>query len=922
MANEAETPKSSPFKFLDPYGPDDIEMFFGRDEDVAKLYTKLYASPITVLYGESGAGKTSLIQCGLRKRIPLYDMLFVFVRVANNPESALRLALFKAAPQIPDDGLDLGDYLRLVIRRSRQTVLLVFDQFEEFLLFQRDKNIRHRFATQLDGWLEEGLNLRLLFAIRQEFLAQLTDLEKDLPGLYDNRLWLRRMDPEQAKEAITGPCQKAGVGIDDGLVRSLLDALNSNGQGIDLPTLQVVLDRLYRQALANSDSTPVLSEKAYQDLGQIHSILSQFLDERIAELGKQGEVAMQLLKTLVTPEATRRSATQQDIARWLDRHFQMQVSEDSLRDLLDTLVNMRILREDPDRHCFELRHDTLAPHIRSWMSKAEQDVEFFRESLRYRFRGYQRNKSRLLDAKFIDDLTPHEDRLSLDEDLAKFVQASKDEIQAEKERLRKQSQKQRTILGAIGCSFLLLALFFIAQWWLAEARKGFAEDSSKMAKHGIEDLFNLIIEETQTSKPGQLSKPGMGNLRKKLLKIVIVFYSDNADPPKDDINSRTELAGNLFKAGDIEQKLDDNNGAIDYYQKAKNLYIDLSRNPSGNSEYTKNIAKCLTKLGILQYNSQHTTEALSYFNNALDIENKLPQEFQKKPESQIILSDIHSYLGFIQHNSHDWEKSRISLQEAIEIKKSLIDKHLSDEADQQNNLVYLYDQMGDLQRESKASSRNIQDDHWPNRNWIPTPEQISIFDFEKSFKSNAEYYYNKAITIGEKLVDKHPKEPNYQYNLALSYNDLGESQLENAKQADAQGSFKKVAETYKRLAEEHPERHSFFQNSVDAESKLAWVELLNRNFKAAISTANYAQGLDHERIEIPARLAHGLLFDGQNEAAWAIYKEYKDAKLDNGQTFANIVLDDFKKLRNNGIINSEMAQIERFFQDSAPKGTP
>ena len=103
---------------------------------------------------------------------------------------------------------------------------------------------------------------------------------------------------------------------------------------------------------------------------------------------------------------------------------------------------------------------------------------------------------------------------------------------------------------------------------------------------------------------------------------------------------------------------------------------------------------------------------------------------------------------------------------------------------------------------------------------------------------------------------------------------------------------------------------------------MAWVELLNRNFKAAISTANYAQGLDHERIEIPARLAHGLLFDGQNEAAWAIYKEYKDAKLDNGQTFANIVLDDFKKLRNNGIINSEMAQIERFFQDSAPKGTP
>jgi len=223
MSNEIVSARRSPFKFLDPYGPEDGNIFFGRSAEIAELYAKVYTAAITVIYGESGTGKTSLIHCGLRNRIPLEDMLFVYVRTAGDPDAALRQALLRAIPQIQDTGDDLGNLLHRVIRRSYKTVLLVFDQFEEFLLFQPE-DTRRRFAAQLAGWLEEGLNLRLLFAIRQEYLAQLSALEQDLPGLYDNRLWLRRMSREQAEEVITGPCEQAGVSTAPALVRSLLDA--------------------------------------------------------------------------------------------------------------------------------------------------------------------------------------------------------------------------------------------------------------------------------------------------------------------------------------------------------------------------------------------------------------------------------------------------------------------------------------------------------------------------------------------------------------------------------------------------------------------------------------------------------------------------------------------------------------------------
>ena len=827
MANETETPKPSPFKFLDPYGPEDRGMFFGRDDDIAKLYTKLYASPITVLYGESGAGKTSLIQCGLRNYIELEDMLFVFVRIADDPESALRLALLKAAPQIPDDGLDLDDYLRLVIRRSRQTVLLVFDQFEEFLLLQRDKDVRHHFASQLDKWLGEGLNLRLLFAIRQEFLAQLTDLEKDLPGLYDNRLWLRRMSTEQAEDVITGPCNKAGVGIDDGLVRPLLDALNSNGQGIDLPTLQVVLDRLYRQALITSDSAPVLSLETYQGLGQIHTILYDFMDARIKALGEQEKVAKKILNSLVTPETTRLSARLEDIALKMEHDPEVRISDENLHVLLEILVNNRILREDPDRHCFELRHDALAPHVRNWMSKEDQEVEFFRESLRYRLRGYRINESNLnnlLDAKFIDDLEPYKDRLGLDRDLdlAKFVKASKDKIQAEKECLRKQRQKKRFTVVAIGCSFLLLASFVIMKWWGAEIRKGSAEDSYNIAKECLDRLFTLISEEKR------FSNPYMKDSRQNLLKNMVNFYYKHSNQREDDLKLKAELAEFTLKIADIDQKWGDNLEAKLKYNNAIDLFRELEWRSQNKPEYLNNQAKCRTNLGSLLEKAGSQQDAQKSYKEAIRIEETLKRDYPQEPEYLRLLGSICVKLGQLQRDSGDLSGAHKSFQDAIDNLKSLLARHLLDEAEYQNNLVSIYDQMGNLQRESKALSLATDPKCMLDGYCLPNQEKDSQV-FEKDFKSKTEKYYNEALTIAEELVVKHQKVPDYQYNLALTYVDLGEFQLENCEPANARKNLKKAADTFDKLATEHTENPSYRQKFVYVQRKLAWIETFKPN---------------------------------------------------------------------------------------------
>ncbi|MBI4646179.1 MAG: ATP-binding protein [Bacteroidia bacterium] len=81
----------SPFKFLDSFTKDDRDIFFGRDNETEDLYRKVFESKMLLVYGVSGTGKTSLINCGLANKFSDSDWLPVNIRRgANINESLLR----------------------------------------------------------------------------------------------------------------------------------------------------------------------------------------------------------------------------------------------------------------------------------------------------------------------------------------------------------------------------------------------------------------------------------------------------------------------------------------------------------------------------------------------------------------------------------------------------------------------------------------------------------------------------------------------------------------------------------------------------------------------------------------------------------------------------------------------------------------
>ena len=84
-----------------------MDIFFGRNEEVDELYEMVFQSDLILIYGASGTGKSSLIQCGLASRFQSHDWLAMNIRRGSNLNISFERALQEAGgtAEMPDDEL-------------------------------------------------------------------------------------------------------------------------------------------------------------------------------------------------------------------------------------------------------------------------------------------------------------------------------------------------------------------------------------------------------------------------------------------------------------------------------------------------------------------------------------------------------------------------------------------------------------------------------------------------------------------------------------------------------------------------------------------------------------------------------------------------------------------------------------------------
>lgn len=317
-----------PYKGQLPFEEADWPIFFGREADRVKIASNLKASRLTLLYGPSGVGKSSVLRAGVAHDIKhlaeqsRYELggpefaVAVFDSWRGDPVAALKTCIRNAVEQVVgrpsevhDAGLGLTKSLEVWCTELDCDLLVILDQFEEYLMYHPDGG-RRSFAVEFARAVSASdLRANFLVALREDALARLDRFKGRVPRLFENYLRLDHLDRRSAEAAIIGPLhwynsvhptRDCPVEIEAELVDAVLEQVDtgrlllgdsacdsldispSRAHEIEASFLQLVITRLWEAESRNGSRTLRLT--TLQNLGGAESIVRDHFHQVIRPL--------------------------------------------------------------------------------------------------------------------------------------------------------------------------------------------------------------------------------------------------------------------------------------------------------------------------------------------------------------------------------------------------------------------------------------------------------------------------------------------------------------------------------------------------------------------------------------------------------------------------------------------------------------
>lgn len=385
--------------------------FYGREEEIAELARRVQRKPLTVLFGRSGLGKTSILRAGLVPRLRPEGYCPVYVRIDYGPDSPppseqIKQAVFRetlasgtwAQTGAAVEGESLWEFLHHrddVLRDAAGrtlTPLLIFDQFEEvFTLAQGNDAGRARAAQFIEDLadlvenrppraLEARLDAddalverfdfarcdyRILIALREDYLAHLEGLKARMPSVTQNRMRLARMTGAQALDAVRKP---GGALVNEEVAESIVRFIAGGAELRNAEVEPSLLSLICREL--NNTRIAQHQREISADLlaGSRDTILSEFYERALADQPPG-------VRTFIEDELLTESGFRESLAE--ERLVKAFTAAGAAPDALATLVDRRLLRiEDRlDLRRAELTHDVLCGVV-----AASRDLRHAREA--------------------------------------------------------------------------------------------------------------------------------------------------------------------------------------------------------------------------------------------------------------------------------------------------------------------------------------------------------------------------------------------------------------------------------------------------------------------------------------------------------------------------------------------------------------
>jgi CHASE2 domain-containing sensor protein len=405
---------NAPYVGLDYFGEEDAGLFFGRDAERKRIIGNLRASRLTLLYAESGVGKSSLLRAGVSARLrqlaersvarrgsPGYVPV-VFSAWQGDAQADLIAALEAAVRPLAHEGARvelprdaLAGAIEGAVAAVDATPLIILDQFEERFLYEAADD---GFDAELADCINRrDLRANFLISVREDAYSQIGPRFKPrIANVYGNYLHLDFLDARAARAAVLEPVDalnkrlEARFEVEPGLVDAVLEQVRrgrvtiGDGDGRDVggngaarvetAYLQLVMKRLWDEETAAGSQR--LRLETLERLGGANTIVHGHLDDVMAQLpADQRDAAAAAFRFLVTSGGRKIALSSDELREFSD------AGAAPLEPAIDHLERERILRPIPApepggvaRH--EIYHDVLAPAILDWRRRhVEQRAE-------------------------------------------------------------------------------------------------------------------------------------------------------------------------------------------------------------------------------------------------------------------------------------------------------------------------------------------------------------------------------------------------------------------------------------------------------------------------------------------------------------------------------------------------------------------
>jgi hypothetical protein len=372
---------SQPYVGPRPFETTDRNLFFGREREADDILSLIMFHRTVLLYAQSGAGKSSLINTSIIPDLQAGGFVTPpVVRIRGAPAESLAAAanvylanIRSALTPETAEGAPAGaaePSLFDVLRRfapppDGQGPVLVFDQFEELFTTYQDRwQEREGVFVQIAEALDGIPTLRVLFSMREDFIAELDPLIPRIPQGIDVRYRLELLRHDAAIAAVFEPARLSGVTFEnaasDKLVRDLRQInvegqegrpQQATGEYIEPVQLQIVCKRMWDRLPEGIEG---INENDLEQFGDVGEALREFYLAAVRRAAEQTDYPEKLIHLGCTQFVTA-SGTRSMIHRAGDNIGMLPSA------VVDSLVDQHFLRAEirAAGRWYEISHDRL-----------------------------------------------------------------------------------------------------------------------------------------------------------------------------------------------------------------------------------------------------------------------------------------------------------------------------------------------------------------------------------------------------------------------------------------------------------------------------------------------------------------------------------------------------------------------------------